>query len=90
MLDELSWNQFQEWIAYSKLDPFAEWRADARSAQIVSTIAQLFRKTGDPIKPISDFMLDFTKEHKHEQTWQEQKQIALMIAASSGEKVDFS
>ena len=87
MLSEISWNQFKEWAAFSKLDPFFEWRADARAAQIVTLVANIFRASGTEAKPLSEFMLDFgdKPKPKRRQTWQEQKMIAMMIAMGSRE-----
>lgn len=81
MLDSITWLKFREWILYSQIEPFDEWRDDVRTAQIVSTIANLFRGNKGPL-PLTDFLLPFGKPKKARQTWQEQKHIALMIAYS--------
>ena len=78
MLQEISWTKFQEWWAFAKIEgPFGEWRSDVRSAQIVAAISNLFRR--DPI-PIADFILSFEDQTHRRQTWEEQKQIEIMIA----------
>jgi len=82
MLSSISWFKFREWFEFYKLEPFGEWRADLRSAQIVAKIHNLFRGDG-PIVPITDFMLKFGEDPPRRQTWQEQKQIAFMIAIGS-------
>lgn len=77
MLSKLSWLKFLEWIAYSEIDPFGEWRADLRAAQIVAKIHNLFAK--NPVSA-TEFMLKFDQEPKPRQTVEEQKAIARMIA----------
>lgn len=81
MLDSITWSKFRDWISYSQIEPFDEWRDDVRTAQIVSTIVNLFRGNKG-VLPLTEFMLSFGKP-KVQQTWQEQKHIALMIAYSS-------
>jgi len=85
MLSEITWCDFQKWAHYAQLEPFDEWRADARSAQIVQTVINMFRGKDTPARPLGDFMLKFGKAAEPvepvKQTWQEQKTIAMMWAA---------
>ena len=54
---------WQEWIAYSEVEPFGEWRADLRAGIIASTIANcLSRKKGRPAFKPSQFMPEFKRQ----------------------------
>lgn len=77
MLSKISWLKFLEWMAFSEIDPFDEWRADLRAAQIVAKIHNLF---AEKPRPVSDFVLDFDRKPKRRQTVEEQKAIAYQIA----------
>jgi hypothetical protein len=95
MLNEITLDQFREWVAYAELEPFDEWREDVRNAHIVSTIANIVSNKNFSI---SDFILKFgdrgeSQEEPEEepeeepkpkprQTWQEQKLIAMAIASA--------
>lgn len=63
-LDEISWEQFQEWMYYKQIEPFGEERADVRSgvaaAGIASIVAAAAGVPGGKIKfkPM-DFMPQF-------------------------------
>lgn len=57
--------EFAEWIAYSNINPFGEWRGDLRMAITTATIANANRgKKVRRYKP-KDFMPQF---HKPKQT----------------------
>lgn len=55
--------QLAEWMAYAKLEPFGEERADLRAGIIASVIANVNRdpKKQRPFKP-EDFMPKFGQE----------------------------
>jgi hypothetical protein len=54
----MTWEQFQEWIAYYSLEPFGEPRADLRAGQIVAAIYNVNRaKASSPILSASDCAL---------------------------------
>lgn len=80
MLDEITWGQFQEWVAFAELSPFLAEREDFRIASIVQTLANVNR---DPKKrrtpyPIEDFVLRFgdaPKSTATKQSVEEQKNI---------------
>lgn len=63
--------EFASWIAYYRLDPWGESRADLRAGIIASTTANCHAtKRGVEFKP-SDFMPKFEIEKAKVQTWQE-------------------
>lgn len=54
--------QFAEWLAYARVEPFGEERADLRMGIVASTIANVNRGKGQkPYKP-QNFMPDFEPE----------------------------
>ena len=59
MLSEITSAQFAEWMAYSRVEPWGEERADLRAGIVASTIANVNRgKDKKPYKP-QQFMPDF-------------------------------
>lgn len=61
MLSELTAAQLQEWIAYSRVEPFGELRADLRAGIIAATQANCHRsKRSQAFKP-EDFMPEFAQ-----------------------------
>jgi hypothetical protein len=73
-------------MQYDLIEPFGEWRADYRSAEIVTMIANVNRdpkKKRDPYKT-TDFLVKFGErtadDLKPKQTWQEQKAILKLLA----------
>ena len=70
---EISSAEFAEWIAYDRIDPFGEERADLRAAIIAATVANAFRgKNGKTFMPV-DFMPLVAREGSREQTPTEMK-----------------
>jgi len=62
MLGEISSRQFAEWMAYARIEPFGEERADLRAGIVASTIANTNRGRGQkPYKP-QQFMPEFEPE----------------------------
>lgn len=61
MLDNMSSREFAEWMAYNRLEPFGDLRADYRSGMLAALVAQAF---GADAKP-EDFMLLDQREDKH-------------------------
>jgi hypothetical protein len=82
MLTEIGWNDLLEWVAFAELEPFDEERADARTAALRATIANVNRNPRRAAFTPADFMLYFgdSTPRKKKQTWQEQKAIGQMIA----------
>ena len=74
MLAEISSALFAEWLAYSRIEPWGEERADLRAGIVASTIANVNRgKKGKEFSP-ADFMPKFETED-------EDAAAARMIAA---------
>ena len=66
MLGEISSTQFAEWMAFSRLEPWGEERADLRTGIVASTIANANRgKNTKAFKP-EDFMPRFEPEDEEE------------------------
>lgn len=59
LLDSISYPELIRWGKYYEAEPFGEWRADVRSAHIVSTLANINRDTKKRSKPysIDEFLL---------------------------------
>ncbi len=90
MLRQMTWLDYLGWLAYMELEPFDETRADLRSASIVATIANVNRGKGQRAYSAKEFLLNYDTEvetqdgeapKKQGQSYQEQKQIAMMWAA---------
>lgn len=65
MLAEMSSRHVAEWMAYYRLEPWGEERADRRSAIIATTIANIHRgKNRAPYK-IEQFMPKFDRPRQH-------------------------
>lgn len=48
--------ELSEWMAYYRLEPFGEFRADVRAGMVASTFANVHRKRGaQPFSPL-DFL----------------------------------
>ena len=88
MLASITWRQFEEWVVYSGLDPFAEDRADLRAAQIVTALANINRDRKKRRRPytIADFVLTFGDSKRSAavagKSWQQLKAIGKSIAES--------
>lgn len=66
MLGEISSRQFSEWMAYARLEPFGEERADLRAGIVASVIANVNRgKKQKPYTP-QHFMPDFEPESEEQ------------------------
>ena len=74
---------FDEWMAYSQIEPFGEMRAELRNGELCALLANINRdskRKSEPFKAI-DFMhyIDEPQRVK-KQTPEEQKQAILNIA----------
>lgn len=76
--------EFVEWVAYSRIEPFGEERADWRAALVASVIAEVNRNTKKRKRAFApkDFLLRF--EGAKKQTWQSQLQFVEMLNAAFG------
>lgn len=59
LLDSISYPELLEWGEFYGVEPFGEWRADVRTAQIAQTIANVNRDPKSRPEPyqIADFLL---------------------------------
>ena len=81
MLFEISSHLFSEWLAFYRLEPTGDERADLQAGIIASTIANANRgKNTKPFKP-TDFMPRFEPEDEEEQA---AKMIAKMQLVLGG------
>lgn len=60
----LTFQQFRDWKIYASLEPFGEWRADVRTAHIVSTLINVNRGKGQRVVTVEEAMLKFAPEEK--------------------------
>ena len=77
--------EFSEWMAFSQIDPFGEWRADARAGIIASTVANAHSTRGKAFTA-ADFMMEFDKQPKPTQTVAQQKSVFRTWAASTTDR----
>lgn len=83
MLGEISSRQFAEWMAYARLEPWGEERADLRAGIVASTIANANRGKGQkPYKP-QQFMPSFEPETEEESA---ARLLARAMAALGGRR----
>jgi hypothetical protein len=57
--------ELSEWMAYERIEPFGEMRADLRAGIVASVVANANRTRGDAFKP-ADFMPNFDREEEVE------------------------
>jgi len=88
-LEKLTASQLAEWIAYDRLDPIGESRADFRMSYLSSLVTNLAiginGKKGTKLTEVKDFILDWSGEAKESKTQspEEMKSLFQAIAASS-------
>lgn len=58
MLDELTWPQLREWMAYYEIDPWGGSRADLGAAIVASTMANIWGRKSKTYR-VSDFLPTF-------------------------------
>ena len=71
LLVRISSKELAEWMAFYKLEPFGEERADIRAAIVACTMANLWRGKSQPAHRLEDFMPKF--EPPPQMDWQEIK-----------------
>lgn len=81
MLEEMTWEQFQEWVTFSSLSPFTADREEYRFAAITQMIANMNRDTKKRRDPYSIDMFvlrfgDMPEGPKKKQAPEEQMRIA--------------
>lgn len=77
----ISSNEFAEWMAYSKIDPFGEERADLRSAIIATVFANAHRAKGRRVFRVTDFMPQFDRSSVECQSPKHMQAIFRMMSA---------
>lgn len=60
----MSSRELAEWMAYDRIEPFGDERADLRSAIVASTFANIHARKGKSFAPV-DFM-PFTEKPKEQ------------------------
>jgi hypothetical protein len=68
--------EFAEWMAFYRLEPFGEQRADYRAALICKILADINTPKGKPRAKVSDFLLCFEREEQSDETMLMQVEIA--------------
>lgn len=71
-------------MAYERLEPFGEWRADLRAALIAMVVANAWRGKDQPAFSIDDFMLKFDGEPQREQTVEDQLRMFELLTGALG------
>ena len=92
MLRALTAKQFLELLAYKRLEPFREARADWRAAQVAAMIFNMAVAPKDR-RPLKDFLLAFEEQVTKRQSPKEQFALLKVLAAAyatsmPGERVD--
>lgn len=83
MLRSITGKQFIELLAYKRMEPFRELRADYRAASIVQMIANVNRGKKQKAYAIQDFLLKFGEQQAaKKQTWQQQLTLMKLLAAA--------
>jgi hypothetical protein len=88
---EVTPRELAQWMAYARIEPIGEQRADLRTAFMTFNIvrALVTKECSDKLK-VTDFMLDFSGEPgeaQHEQTDEEQAAILAVMAMAMGPPV---
>lgn len=60
--NRLSSRELAEWMAYYRIEPWGEERADYRAGTVAATVVNVNRTKGKPAKP-DDFMPKFGVKH---------------------------
>jgi len=63
---EVSSQELSEWMAFSRIYPIGEFRADYRAASISAVIANTSRGKGQRAYEVKEFMPDWTGEQAEE------------------------
>lgn len=85
LLESMDAQELTAWMAYDRIEPFGESRADMRTAAQTTALLNVQRKRGsDPLKP-SDFMPQYDKRYLPKKSnGAEQKLKAFSKAAKRG------
>lgn len=63
MLDSMDLDEYLDWQAYERLEPFEPQRADLRAAMMASTMVNLQIPKGKPRTKAKDFMPHFDERY---------------------------
>lgn len=103
LLDSVSYPELMRWGKYYSIEPFGEWPANLRAAQIVATLANINRDTKKRSQPyeITEFELFRRKKRKERPPAPSPEELAQMTedeirelapddkpAATGGAKMD--
>ena len=83
MLRSLTAAQFLEWMAYAKVEPFDETRADYRAAQIAQMVLLVNLTKGAKLPTLEELVLKFESVKESTEAkpdWRRMKEITQMIA----------
>lgn len=86
MLNGISSRELSEWMAYDRIEPFGETRADLRIATIVRAVISPWVKKGHKPPTLKECMLDF--EVKEPMETGEIKGFLRNLTASRGGKIN--
>ena len=81
---EISAREFAEWMAYDRIDPMGEGRADLRAGIIAAVMRNSWCK-GAPAKP-ADFMPNFKRQDGPDPEQLQQKIRAIFKGIANGSK----
>ena len=77
-MDRIDSRELEEWKVFHSISPWGEVRRDIQTALICTTFANSFSKTKYKLK---DFMLEFKKPKKKEQSPEQQKTLLQMFCS---------
>jgi hypothetical protein len=64
----MSAHEYAEWIAFSRIEPWGEERADYRAALICKVLADINTPKGKQPMKLTDFLLKFDQERPTQST----------------------
>ena len=82
LLEQITSRQLGEWIAYYRIDPWGEERADLRSGIVSSTMANINRKKGAKAFKPSDFMPEFIKQKEDDMDAKQVRQQTIDVMSN--------
>jgi len=90
MLRSLTARQFQEWLAYARLEPFDEVRADYRAAQVAQMVLLVNLAKDAKLPTLDELLLKFGEVTEPAKAsapmdWRKMKALTQMLAASYAE-----